>query len=612
MAPRRADLMRMAFAAAGVGMYAFDRTGSLVVVNQAAADLLGWPADELVGRNAHETFHHTRSDGTAAPIADCRAFDVARSGVGDHDDADLFWRRDGRPLAVWWISSPMRATAGAPAHESAPDDVAGVVVFGDATERRARDVDTDVKIAAAELRREAAERAFREARAATDAAEAENARLTTLARLSELLNALTVLDGLDAVSGLVAGDLADGCIIHRVDAERLIHRVSVAGTGLTSEDTARQLRQLPPATSRSQGSLAQVLSGAMTQVVVDRTDSSARPLPDALDEAQATMFDLLGASHAVVVPLRSSGRVHGAMTWVRRRADDQFSATDLLVADLFGLRIGQWLENRRLHELQQDAAAALQRSLLTSLPEPGHLELVARYLPATEGVEVGGDWYDAFMAYDGHTVLAIGDVTGHDIGAATRMAQLRNMLRFAALHQPLRPAAALRAVDEAMPALDIPGLASVVIGAISRAAGDAYCFTWTNGGHPPPLVVHADATVQVLERPADLILGVDPAAPRQDHVVELPEGSTLVLYTDGLIERRGEDLDDGLVRLIDAAGSLAKLPLTQLCDGLLAALTPDAGPADDIAIIAARLHPQDRPRPVEAGPESVPEGHPAT
>jgi serine phosphatase RsbU (regulator of sigma subunit) len=130
---------------------------------------------------------------------------------------------------------------------------------------------------------------------------------------------------------------------------------------------------------------------------------------------------------------------------------------------------------------------------------------------------------------------------------------------------------------------------------------------WANAGHLPPLALHPDGSVVVLaDWKADLLLGVDSNARRTELEVTLDRGSTVLLYTDGLIERRDADLDTGLQRLCTHLAELADLPLQQLCDELLARLV-DGKPEDDVALVAVRLHRQDRPRPVEAGPHRVPD-----
>jgi serine phosphatase RsbU (regulator of sigma subunit) len=131
---------------------------------------------------------------------------------------------------------------------------------------------------------------------------------------------------------------------------------------------------------------------------------------------------------------------------------------------------------------------------------------------------------------------------------------------------------------------------------------------WSSAGHPPLMVLDRDRKVSVLtgER-ADLLLGVDPSRPRSEHEVVLQRGSTVLLYTDGLVEGRDLPLDEGTGRLRELLAELGAEPLAELCDGLVRRVRP-GGSEDDVALVAIRLHPEDRPRPPEAGPQRIPPG----
>jgi serine phosphatase RsbU (regulator of sigma subunit) len=138
-----------------------------------------------------------------------------------------------------------------------------------------------------------------------------------------------------------------------------------------------------------------------------------------------------------------------------------------------------------------------------------------------------------------------------------------------------------------------------------RAAGRTM-LRWSNAGHPPPLLLHGDGTVEELSgSQSELMLGVDHRAARTDSTVEFDRPATVLLYTDGLVEARDQELDEGIAALREALADLADRPLDELCDGLLARLRPH-GVADDVALVAVRLHSQDRPRPADAGSTHVP------
>jgi GAF domain-containing protein len=347
----------------------------------------------------------------------------------------------------------------------------------------------------------------------------------------------------------------------------------------------------------------------------------------------------LAPSSIVGVPLRGRGRIVGLLTVFRGPGSEPFTDDD--VADLVDAagRAGLALDNLRLYAEQRDLAEGLQRSLMTAPPEPDHLHIVVRYEPAAEAAQVGGDWYDAFLQADGATSIVIGDVVGHDTAAAAAMGQVRGLLRGIAVTTGDGPAGVLRRVDEAVQTLQIETTATGIVARFEQtpeemASGGDTRFRWSNAGHPPPLVaVHpeapetpethfgggltdpADVSVTELwpEQP-ELMLGLDPTTDRSESVLTLTRGTTVLLYTDGLVERRGQLLDDGVAKLSAVVAELVArgVSLDTMCDELLRRMLPDR-PEDDVALVAVRLHPQDRPRPHEAGPERLPETlHPAS
>jgi serine phosphatase RsbU (regulator of sigma subunit) len=235
-------------------------------------------------------------------------------------------------------------------------------------------------------------------------------------------------------------------------------------------------------------------------------------------------------------------------------------------------------------------AEGLQRSLLSDVPRVPGLQTIVRYQPAARHAEVGGDWYDVFPLRDGSTVFVIGDVAGHDVPAATTMAQARGMLRGIAQTLGSSPAAVLTALDQAFATLAMGTPVTAVVAALEpRSTPDSEppCLAWSNAGHPPPVLIRADGTATLLERKVERLLAVTPESPRSNHEIPLRPGDTLLLYTDGLIERRDSSLDEGLEWLLAHAQRLADLPLDRFCDGLLAELPRQV--EDDVVLLAVRL-----------------------
>lgn len=346
-------------------------------------------------------------------------------------------------------------------------------------------------------------------------------------------------------------------------------------------------------------------------------------LPDAAAGLQFSaemqaVYDGTGRQAWATLPLRTGTRLLGSLvlSWRQPREFDS-DTRDLLGA--FAAQCAQALDRIIVLQAEQEAVEAavrmsetLQRSLLTPPPQPDHLQLAVHYAPAAQLARVGGDWYDAFLTPDGATCVVVGDVTGHDRDAAARMGAVRNLLRGTAYALAASPSSVLQALERAMAGLEVDTLATALLARLEqddalRARG-ARLLRWSSAGHLPPLLLRADGTALMLQTAPDPLLGLRVDAERRDWTVELDVGDTVVLYTDGLVERRGEDLDHGLERLRATAQELAAgaTTLDSLVAALLAALL-EGEQEDDVALVAVRLHPQDRPRPPEAGPESVPD-----
>ncbi|MFI9075727.1 PP2C family protein-serine/threonine phosphatase [Streptomyces sioyaensis] len=242
-------------------------------------------------------------------------------------------------------------------------------------------------------------------------------------------------------------------------------------------------------------------------------------------------------------------------------------------------------ELRRAHARERQVALTLQEAMLHSPDLARHRDIAVRYLPAIGSLNICGDWYDV-VDLPGGFAVAVGDVVGHGLEAAAVMGMLRSALS-AADRSVVGPAQALkvlglyaRSVDEA--------LATTVVQALIDVAGRH--LTYSSAGHPPPVLLHPDGSHDLLDQATDPPLGAHPEhVPRvQAHVPYTP-GDTLILYTDGLIERRDEDIDVSLTRLTDALAPVSRLSPERLADALLARLGVSAGAPDDIALVIVRL-----------------------
>ncbi|MET9900760.1 SpoIIE family protein phosphatase [Streptomyces sp. NPDC006446] len=243
-------------------------------------------------------------------------------------------------------------------------------------------------------------------------------------------------------------------------------------------------------------------------------------------------------------------------------------------------------ELRQAHARERQVALTLQEAMLHSPYLARHRDTAVRYLPAAGSLNVCGDWYEVVDLPEDRFAVAVGDVVGHGLEAAAVMGMLRSAL-----------SAVVRAVERPARALDVLGLyARDVEGALATTVVQAVVDTrarrimYSSAGHPPPVLVHSDGTFDLLDRATDPPLGARPEHVPHPHA-DLPytRGDTFVLYTDGLIERRGEDIDASLQRLTDALARHACQEPERLADALLADLGVSNGARDDVALIVIRL-----------------------
>jgi serine phosphatase RsbU (regulator of sigma subunit) len=273
--------------------------------------------------------------------------------------------------------------------------------------------------------------------------------------------------------------------------------------------------------------------------------------------------------------------VLGAVTVTRLREREPFDEQDCVLVDELVARAALHVDNARMYTSQREAALTLQRSLTNSaLPNVDGLELTGRYLPASDH-DVGGDWFDVIALPEGRTGLVIGDVMGHGIHAAAVMGQLRTAVRTLARHG-VPPDRLLRSLDAVVADLGEDEMATCVYAVHDPATGGVVI---ARAGHPPPAVATADGAITFLEGPPGTPLGTGGQDFRTEEL-RLPPGSLLVLYTDGLIEARDRDLDEGMDQLAQALLHLER-PLSQVCDHILDRLLPHA-PPDDVAVLLAR------------------------
>jgi PAS domain S-box-containing protein len=285
------------------------------------------------------------------------------------------------------------------------------------------------------------------------------------------------------------------------------------------------------------------------------------------------------------VPLMLSGRVLGVLQ-VGSVQSRRFTGDEIALVELAGERAAMAIDHAHVYERERSISETLQRALLPSkLPHLESMRTAVRYVPASGGVEIGGDWYDVIPLVNGDVGVVLGDVTGHGLEAAVLMAQLRHGLRAYAL-DGLEPAEIANRLDSLIYSPFLENLATLVYAAITPERTLKY----VNAGHLPPLVVAADGKTRLLEHQSGLPIGCRHPSGYRAHVTELAPGETLILYSDGLVERRGESIDDGIARLRSVAIHGPADP-QDLADHILRALQPGAGGEDDIALLVVRPEP---------------------
>ncbi|MFH9060929.1 SpoIIE family protein phosphatase [Streptomyces coeruleorubidus] len=301
-----------------------------------------------------------------------------------------------------------------------------------------------------------------------------------------------------------------------------------------------------------------------------------------VDPERTKLFRAAGIHSLLIAPLIATGRPVGVILLGRAGASQPFNDDDLVTIQALADRAAISIDSARRYSYEHTMALELQRALLSepSTPHPA-LEVAARYLPAGLSVLVGGDWYDSIPLTESRTLLVMGDVMGHGFQAAVAMSQYRSLLRTLA--------AAGTSVDKILGEFDrqvtqlgLDRLATCLLAVMDPRAGTC---TAASAGHLPPAVLRPDGSIEVLWPPAGPPIGTGLGG-YESFTVQMDPGATLLLYTDGLVERRGTDIDVS-VQALQTLSLPADGPLDDMLDTLLTRLANGAY-EDDVAILAAR------------------------
>ncbi|WP_280714447.1 SpoIIE family protein phosphatase [Kitasatospora sp. MAP5-34] len=337
--------------------------------------------------------------------------------------------------------------------------------------------------------------------------------------------------------------------------------------------------------SRSAKLYAESLRNGRSILVAEVDEAALHRIVASPDRVEPSLE--AGVHSYLMVPLLARGVVLGGAEFIRTANPEPFTAADVALAEELAARAAVCIDNARLYRRERDTALTLQRSLL---PQEVHrslgLEIAYRYLPSSVVSEVGGDWFDVVPLSGGRVALIVGDVMGHGIRAAATMGQLRTVAR-TLITMDMDPARVMRRLDDAASAGGEGQFATCVC--VVYDPLDRSCVACC-AGHLPPVVGDATGDAHLLELPPGAPLGIG-GVPFESVHFSLPEDGILVLYTDGLVERRDQDLDEGL-ELLRRTVADRRPTLEQTCDAVLGTLGAHAGAGqDDIAVIMAHVRP---------------------
>ncbi len=415
-------------------------------------------------------------------------------------------------------------------------------------------------------------------------AQAESARQAARVQFladatSKLSESLDYQRTLVEVARMAVPDFADWCAIDLVEDDRL-HRLAVEHVDPEKVALAVDLEGRYPSRRDARGGVWTVVRTGEPLLVPEVTEEMIAG--SARDEEHLRVLRELQLRSVLMVPLSARGAVHGVMSWVMADSDRRYDAGDLSFAADLGRRAAIAIDNSRLHTETLEAAVRLQHAVLPVLPAefPGW-ELGSTFSPSGDA-EVGGDFFDVIPLPGGRLVLFVGDVMGRGAGAAAGMAQMRAAIRAYVAVDP-DPEVVLNRLDRLFVTYDLGRLVTMIYILVDPEHDEA---AMLNAGHPPPVVLRRDGTVDQLRSTGDAPLGIQPGARR---LVEFPlaVGDLLLAFTDGLIERRDEDIDAGQRRLLDAVPGLASGDLSAQLDRLVEDLR-DRTRSDDVAAVAVR------------------------
>jgi GAF domain-containing protein len=393
---------------------------------------------------------------------------------------------------------------------------------------------------------------------------------------SKLSESLDYQRTLAEVARMAVPDFADWCAIDLVEDDRL-HRLAVEHVDPGKVALAVELENRYPTRRDAAGGAWTVVRTGEPLLVPDVTDEMITA--SVSDGEHVRLLRLLQLRSVVLVPLIARGVVLGVMSWVMAESDRRYDEADVRFAADLGARAAIAIDNSRLHTETLEAAVRLQHAVLPDLPRrlPGW-EIGSHFSPAGR-TEVGGDFFDVIALSGERLVVFVGDVMGRGVRAAAAMAQMRAAVRAYVADDP-DPRSVLSRLDQMFGTYGVGRIVTMVYVLFDTSLDQGWML---NAGHPPPIVLRRNGSCHQLPAPGDPPVGID-AGPRELVTFEFSSGDLLLAFTDGLIERRDEDIDVGQQRVLDAAPMLTPGRLSDRLEELVEAVR-DHTRSDDVAAV---------------------------
>jgi PAS domain S-box-containing protein len=558
------ERFRVTFEHAAVGAAQVGIDGRWLRVNRRLSEIVGYEREELLQRTFQEITH---PDDLDENIEQMRR--LLEGELQTYTAEKRYLRKDGSAVWVNLTVSLVRDTSGEPGYF--------ISVVEDISERKKAEEERDLLLVREQLARAEAVTARR--------------RLALLAAAGPALSAsLDYEETMERISRLLVPELADWCLLDIVEEDGSVNQLASAHADPEKEDLLRRLREHRRFGEGDTDSTAEVLRTGKSVMLPDLPDAFYER---ALEGEHIEILSRLEPVSLMCVPLLARGKTLGAITLVSSRLDRRYDDEDLLLAENLAYRCALAADNARLYRDRSEIARVLQRSLLPPhLPEIPGVEVGAEYLPVGEANDVGGDFYDLINTVEDGWVCAIGDVRGKGVEAASVTALARYTIRAVTLKDD-RPSEILAALNEAMlrqlPEDRFCSAACVRLEPQDGSPGVGADVS--RAGHPPPLVVRADGTVEEVGSPGK-VLGVFADAELADTSLRLMAGDALVLYTDGVTEARSPDGDffgeDRLHHLLRfSSGSDAETIARRIKSVVLA--FQEGYPRDDLAVLVLRV-----------------------